>query len=178
MSVVSAIGVLFLVFLAIILLCLTVIWLEKRFPGKSHDERQDRSQGRACRLSFYIGLLYYGFVTMLLMALQRQGKTIEPYLLVFGGILLQVAVYRIFCMITQSFMRTYQKPMGAILFDMIMGTVAILCYRISAKHNLLEEMGYPASFEWIFLILAVMFMFFVVCWVFQLLWQRLRDERE
>lgn len=178
MSITSAICVMVLCLLGIFLLCLAAVWLEKHLPGKSHDERQEQSQGRAYRLSFGIGLVYYGFVTALLMAQQKLGLTIEPYLLVFGGILLQVVVYRIYCMITQSFMRIFQKPAGAILFDLIMGIVAIGCYRISAKHNLLEEMGYPASYEWIFLVLGVMFMFFAVCWLGQFLWQRLRGERE
>lgn len=178
MSVASAVVTLFLCMTGIFLLCLGAVWLEKRFSGKSHDERQERSRDRAYRLSFGIGLIYYSFVTVLLMAQQKQGQTIEPYLLVFGGILLQITVFRIYCMITQSFMRIFQKPAGAILFDLIMGIVAIGCYRISAKHNLLEEMGYPASFEWIFLILAVMFFFFALCWLGQLLWQRLRGERE
>lgn len=178
MNMLSAICIMVLCLLGILLVCLAAVWREKLFPGKAYDERQERSQGRAYRLSFYIGLMYYGFVTMLLMNQQKLGQTIDLYLLVLGGILLQIAVYRIYCMVTQSFMRTHQKPMGAILFDLIMGIVAIGCYRISAKHNLLEEMGYPASFEWIFLILAVMFMFFVVFWMGQFLWQRLRRGKE
>lgn len=178
MTLTSVICAVLLILLGIVLLCLATVWLEKHLPGKSHDERQEQSQGRAYRLSFGIGLIYFGFVTALLMAQQKMGQIIEPYLLVFGGILLQVTVFRIYCMITQSFMCTFQKPIGAILFDLIMGIVTIGCYRISEKHNLLEEMGYPASYEWIFLVLGVMFLFFTVCWLGQFLWQRLRGERE
>lgn len=178
MSTGTFVGLIVLALGFIFLLCLAVVWLEKRFPGKSHDERQEQSRGRACRLSFGVGLLYYGFVTVLLMAQQKLGQTIEPYLLVFGGIILQASVYHIHCMITSAFMKLSQKPGGMAVFYLVMGTIASLIYRVSAGFGLLEDMGYPTSFEWVFLGLAVMSFFLAFCWLGQVIHQQLCREKE
>ena len=56
----------------IVVLCLGVIWLEKRAPGGDMDERQRQAQGRASGFAMVLGMLYF-FVVVLLLLQQVDG---------------------------------------------------------------------------------------------------------
>ena len=43
----------------LVAVCLGVVWLERRFPGKKFDERQKIARGNAYRLSSWVGNVYF-----------------------------------------------------------------------------------------------------------------------
>ena len=76
--------------LCIIAFCALIILLEKKFPSREYDERQKAAQGRASRLGMIVGMLYFMVVMTVMIFQVDHPKTVEPYLLIFIGILLVV----------------------------------------------------------------------------------------
>ncbi len=105
---------------AIVVLCAGVIYLERKFPGESYDERQKLSRGNAYRLSFWIGFFYSLAVLMILIRQVEGEKTVEPYLLIFFGAVIQAIVYHTYCILTHSALPLSEKPV-----------VTIVCYALT-----------------------------------------------
>jgi len=93
----------------IVLLCLGVIYLEKKMPVKNFDERQKQAHGRAYRISYWVGLVYYLIAMLVCVNQVGKEKTIEPYLLFLFGIMLQLTVDATYRMMTNCDLPLYQK---------------------------------------------------------------------
>jgi len=98
--------------LAVVGVCFLAKWLEKTFPGKKFDEMQTISRLKGYRLAFLVGFVYY-LATVPILTGQVDGeKTIEPYLLVTGGFLLQAMVAYTYNLITHAAMPLGENPLG------------------------------------------------------------------
>jgi len=100
--------------LAVVGVCFLAKWLEKTFPGKKFDEMQTISRLKGYRLAFLVGFVYY-LATVPILTGQVDGeKTIEPYLLVTGGFLLQAMVAYTYNLITHAAMPLGENPLVSI----------------------------------------------------------------
>lgn len=170
----NVIGWIVLIFAGIIALCGVVLWLEKRFPSKQFDERQQVSRGRACGLGLGVGVVYF-LVTMSILINQVDGeKTIEPYLLVFFGLMLETAVMCTYSLLTHSYLSFLQKPGLNILGFGFCGALQFLTLANRLKREgPLTLVGHGSS-SWIFLIAGSCFLYLTLV----LLIQQLRREKE
>jgi len=74
MTVLQILFIMLGILLGIVLLCLGVIYLEKKAPTKNYDERQLHARARAHRLSFWVGFIYSLLVVILLFSRWTAGK--------------------------------------------------------------------------------------------------------
>ena len=115
MPVIFAVGIIILVLASIVLLCFGAVWLEKRYPVQEYDERQKAARGRAYRLSTITGLVYYTCVAFVLIFQVDGKKTIEPFLLVVMGIILQGLVLHTYSILSHAALPLSGKPVATIL---------------------------------------------------------------
>ena len=66
------------VLLGIVLFCLGVIYLEKKFPTEEYDERQMQAKGKASRLGMITGMIYFLVVIVILLNQVDYEKKVEP----------------------------------------------------------------------------------------------------
>ena len=114
MSVWNAIVLLLGVLALLAAVCLCAIWLERRFPGKKYDERQKISRGNAYRLGSWVGSVYFLTILAIMLRWPDFSKFIEPYLLIFLGLELEVMVMHMYCIITRASLPLSEKPGMAI----------------------------------------------------------------
>ena len=174
MTALQVIGWMALVFVGILLFCKGAIWLEKRFPSKQFDERQQRARGRACELGLLAGMVYF-LATMVILLDQVMGdKTIEPYLLVYIGVMLQIMVMSTYSLLTYSYLSFLQKPGYSIAGFGFCGMLQFLTFRRNlADFGGLYLVG-QKSFTWVPLLTGCCFTYLAVF----LLIQQLRREKE
>lgn len=139
---------------ALLLACCAVIWLERKFPGKKYDERQHDRRGRGYRFSWIVGGCYYLAVTVILIWQTGGEKAVEPYLLVFGGLVLQIAAFDCYNMLTDAALPPSQKPLGYIVTAIMLGVL----YLISVPPAELPLVG-EGSEGWIWLMVGTVFLF-------------------
>lgn len=84
---------------ALMALCMAVIRLEKRNDSGEFDERQRQIQGNAYRLSFYVGFVYF---LGLRFCLFHFGEMEAVATLLFAGIVIQLMVYHIYCLLNHA----------------------------------------------------------------------------
>ena len=105
---------------ALVVLCWIVIQEEKQSVDENYDERQIQAQGNAYRLSFYVSLCYY-------LGLLFFGGLLESreavYLALVIGVVLQMMVYHIYCLLTHAALSVSGKPLTAVFFY---GAAAVL----------------------------------------------------
>lgn len=158
----------------VVALCVAAVWIEKHYPGEDYDERQKLAKGRAYRLAFWTGLVYYFCVAFFFLSQAEKEKVIEPYLLVAWGLLLQVMVDHTYCVITHSALPLSQKPgMTIVSYLMCGGLQLVNFYQFYMRYGAVSFVGADSA-KWIFLTAGICFYYLVVLHAIQLL----RDRRE
>lgn len=170
MSIFAVVGLIVLIHIGIIALCFAVLWLEKHYPSKEFDERQKLNRYKASRLSQLIGWFYFLVVAVILIWQVDGEKTIEPFLLVMFGILLQVTIDHTYCLLTHSALPFSQKRTAAIAGYLFCGVTQILSFAISHDLNPLSLTGRGSS-GWVNLIVGIDFLYLALMHIFQLLWR-------
>ena len=95
----------------LVAVCLGVVWMEHRFPGKKYDERQMAARGRAWRFSGIVGMVYYLLIFAYFLRCDSRGSfEVAPYLLMFGGIALSSLSFQIYCLLTHASLPLGDKP--------------------------------------------------------------------
>ena len=174
MSTVFVVFVILAVLLGIILLCFGVSWLEKREHGKEFDERQTLARLRASNLSQNVGFVYF-LISMCVMIYQVDNpKTIEPYLLVFFGYFLQMAVCQTYCMIHHAALPFAQKPRTSIIGFVFSGLMMLLYVPQNIRRDGPLSFTGHGSASWIFLVAGIYSLYLAVL----LTIQSLRREKE
>ena len=158
------------VLLALVLICAVTIWLERKFPSAKFDERQKIARGNAHRLSSLVGDVYGLVVLTILIRQVENEKLIEPYLLVFGGLLLQVMVLHIYCILTHAALPLSEKPGVAVASYLFVGTFYLLSTDFSGPFPLVGK----GSEVWAWLGVMVSFYALAVMHIIYLL----RREKE
>ena len=174
MTALQVIGWTALVFLGILIFCTGALWLEKRFPSKEFDERQQVSRGKASGLGLFVGVVYF-LATMVILINQVDGeKTIEPCLLVFFGVMLQIMVMSTYSLLTYSYLSFLQKPVASIVGFGFCGILQLLTFRTNLeRYGGLHLVGH-GIFAWVSLLAGSCFVYLAVV----LLIQQLRREKE
>lgn len=154
MSVMNAIMITIGVLAAMMIFCAVVIFIERRFPSERYDERQKQSRGNAYRLSFWTGMVYY-LVVMTVMTF-RIGKDmqIEPFLLVFGGLMMQVMVSHFYSILTNAALPLSEKPGIAVLSFSFCGILQLASHDYTQPIPLVGQ----GSQEWVTLLVGVSFL--------------------
>lgn len=105
----------------IAVICGAAVALERYFPSKNYDERQQVARGNAYRVTFWVGFVYYLVLLPYLIMGTYQDWLVEPYLLVTIGFLIQMVTFHIYCLMTHSALPLGGKPMSTIVAYSLMG---------------------------------------------------------
>ena len=130
-------------------ICYGIIFLERKFPGQMYDERQKIARGKAHQTGFVVGFIYFIVVMeVCIWQVEKDTVWVEPYILVFWGLLLEALVLNIYCLLTGSALPWDEK-----------GDATILTYFGIAFLNLIGWIGHiptepipfvgKASSDWI-----------------------------
>ena len=158
------------VLLGLIMLCIAVIFLERKFPSEKYDERQKIARGNAYRVGFGVSAVYYLVILTVMVRQVDSPKTVEPYLLIFGGLLLQAMVMHIYCILTHAALPLSEKPWIAVASYLFCGALYLATSDWSAP---LTFVGY-GSHRWTGLWMCVFFFALAVMHIVSLL----RREKE
>ena len=153
MTVLQGFGLIFGVLFVLLLTCVAVIWLERKFPSAKYDERQKIVRGNAHRFGFDLGLIYCLVVLVIMIRQVDQPKKIEPYLLLFGGILLQVMAIHIYCILNHAALPLSEKPGVAVGSYLL----CAICYFLSNDFSKPMPFVGRGSERWIWLALMISF---------------------
>ena len=173
MSLLKVTGAILAVLAGIVVLCLGVIWVEKRFPGGEMDERQRQAQGRASGFAMVLGMLYFFAVVLLLLRQVDGPKTVEPWLLVFIGILLMVTADHTYCLLCYASLPLSQSPVLSIVGYGLTGAIQLLYVWHATAKMPLSWTGHGTS-GWIHLLTGISFLYLSLIHLIQYL----RDRRE
>ena len=166
-------GCVLLVLGAVVLLCLGVIWLETNFPSAEYDERQKQAQGRASRMGFLTGVIYFGVVSVILLQQVDGPKRIEPWLLVFFGFMLMIVADHTYCFLAHASLPLSQKPLPPIVGYALLGVVQVW-YTVDAVERLpLSFVGHGTG-GWLHLLTGISFLYLAMMHLIQYL----RDKRD
>ena len=154
MSVMNAVMVTIGVLAAMLIFCAVVIFIERRFPSERYDERQKQSRGNAYRISFWTGAVYYLVVMTFLIFRVGKEPPIEPFLLVFGGLLMQVMVSHFYSILTHSALPLSEKPGIAVLAYLFCGILQLVSHDYNQPIPLVGQ----GSQEWVTLLVGVSFL--------------------
>ena len=149
----------------LVAVCLGVVWLERRFPGKKFDERQKIARGNAYRLSSWVGNVYFLVILAIMIRWPDLTRFVEPYLLIFLGLELEVMVMHIYCIITHASLPFSEKPAVTIYSYLFIGVLYLTMVDFSRP---LELVGYDCN-RLIWLSLGLLFLAVAVMHILSLL---------
>ena len=158
------------ILVGIVVLCAGVIYLQKKAPGQEYDERQKIMRGKASDLSLTTGFVYFLVVTAILIRQVEGEKTVEPFLLIFFGLELQMLVYHTYCLLTHSAMPLSQRPVTAVVCYSFSGLIQFL-YIFNRLGDFPIAMVGRGSAGWIHLTGGVFFLYLALMHLIQMLWK-------
>lgn len=161
------------ILLGIVLLCLGVIYLEKRIPAKQYDERQLHARARAHRLSLWVGFAYYLVVTVVLIRQVDGEKTVEPFLMVFVGLILQALVLHTYSILSDAALPLSERPWYPIACFTFMGCLQLTQFYNQLRWGIPGLTGRGAA-DWVFLMTGISFLYLSLLHLIQ--WLRGRKE--
>ncbi len=173
MNLLIVIGIVLLVLAVVVLLCLGVIWLETNFPSAEYDERQKQAQGRASRMGFLTGMIYFGVVSLVLLQQVDGPKHIEPWLLVFFGFMLMIVVDHTYCFLAHAVLPLSQKPLTSIVGYALLGAVQVWYAADAVEWFPLSFVGHGTG-GWVHLLTGISFLYLALMHLIQYL----RDKRD
>ena len=145
MSVLTAFIIMGLVLLGIVLLCFGAVWMEKNFTTERYDERQQLARMRGYRLSFFVGILFM-LVAMSFMVYQVDSeKTVEPYLLVYFGLMLQATVFHFYCLLNHAALPFSEKPVVPIVCYAFIGLMDFFAFKNAVERWPLTFVGHGTT---------------------------------
>lgn len=159
------------IFGAIIALCAFAVYLEKHFPSDTFDERQKLSRGRAYRLSSCVSYIYFAVIGVCLLRQVDGEKSVEPYLLVYFGLMLQLMVDHTYCVMTHSALPLTQKRSAAIISYLFSGATFTTMFFMHQKQYGISFIGYGTS-ALLFLMTGVCFLYLVLMHIIQMFLDR------
>ena len=121
---------LFSVVIAVLVLaCVLTVYAGRNHVSEKFDERQQIERGNAYRFSHWTGLIYYfGLLVFFVFHTGKSEWTIEPFVLLAIGILIQLDSFHIYCLITHCALPLGEKPMPTIVGYFLMGGVHFAQY--------------------------------------------------
>ena len=117
------------VIVAMVAICLGTVYLERLAPSEKYDERQKIARGNAYRFSFLLSTVYYIFLLFYFtLGTGRVEWTLEPFLLVTIGILIQMDSFHIYCVLNHCALPLGEKPKTTIVCYCVMGITYLVQY--------------------------------------------------
>jgi len=120
MIVVKAVLIMLGALLALVALCWGLLRMQRRAPTEEYDERQKIEQGKASQISMMVGFMYF---LLVICWMYLDMMPAEGYFLIFVGLMLEMMVYHICCLLTHSALPLSQKPWRSIGGYAVLGTV-------------------------------------------------------
>lgn len=170
MTIMQGLFILTAVLSLLVILCAAVIWVERKFSSEKYDERQKIARGNGYRVSFWVSAVYYLIVMSVMIFQVEKPKTVEPYLLIFGGLILQVMASHIYCILTHAALPLSEKPWVAVICYLFSGALQLLTNDYSEPFPLVGR----GSEAWVRLMTAVSFFMLAAMHLISLL----RREKE
>lgn len=102
MTILNTLLISFGVIVALVLLCMLVVWLEKHGPEGDYDERQRLARGNAYRISFFFGVAYTFFLVFYLDSSAGASLAVSPSTLLWFGLIMEWMVFNIYCLLTRA----------------------------------------------------------------------------
>ena len=161
------------ILVGIVFFCFGVIYLQKQFPGTDYDERQVQAQGRASQLAMTTGLIYFLVVIGILIRQVDLPKKVEPWLLVYIGILLMLTVDNTYRLLSHASMSLSAKPIPTIVFGFLGGMIQLLYIWHILDDFPLTLVGHGTS-GWLHLLTGIEFFYIALLHLIQFL----RDRKE
>lgn len=96
---------------ALLLACAVCVWIEKKSDARAektqdesarYDERQIAAQGKAAKVCSMTFAVYYGCLALYLMPFKNQQYPVDPFILVWAGLVVGSLVYTAYCMMTDA----------------------------------------------------------------------------
>lgn len=173
MTVLQILFIMLGILLGIVLLCLGVIYLEKKAPAKNYDERQLSARARAHRLSFWVGYAYFLAVVIILMGQIDGEKKVEPFLLVFAGLILQALVLHTYSILSDAALPLSERPLYPITCFTFVGCLQLTQFCNQLRWGIPGLTGRGAA-DWVCLMTGISFLYLSVLHLIQ--WLRGRKE--
>ena len=121
---------LFAIVIAIILFaCVLAVYVGRNFTSEKFDERQQIDRGHAYRFSWWISMVYYFGLAVYFIFRNGKGEwMLEPFLLLFIGILIQLQSFHVYCLMTHSALPLGEKPVPTIISNLLLGGIYLAQY--------------------------------------------------
>lgn len=117
MMIIKAVLMMLGALLALAALCWACMWMERKAPIDDYDERQKIEHGKASQISLMTGFVYF---LVVICWMYMDTMPADGFFLIFAGLVLQMMVYHIYCLMTHSALPLSRKPW------MTIGTYALL----------------------------------------------------
>jgi len=162
-------------------LCWVVGFFQKHFESEKFDERQKQVRGKADSLALTVGMVYY----LILFCLMCHGKTLplKVSTLVLLGVLIQLVVQNVYCLMGNANLPLGQMPGAAVLSYTCTGFVQLMIFRnrmesLRIAKIALEQgvdfLGVPiesaAEDVYLFLIFSIMFFSMAAMHLIRMIW--------
>ena len=109
--------------------CVLTIYVGRNFPTEKFDERQKINRGDAYRFSHWMGIIdYFGLLVYFVFHTGKAEWAIEPFVLLFIGILIQLQSFHIYCLMTHSALPLGEKPIPMIVSYTMLGGIYLAQY--------------------------------------------------
>ena len=113
----------------VVLACALAVSAGRNLSSEKYDERQQIDRGHAYRFSWWVGMVYYFGLAVYFIFHTGEGEwPLEPFLLLFIGILIQLQSFHIYCIMTHSALPLGEKPVGTIVSYFLLGSMYLAQY--------------------------------------------------
>lgn len=179
MSTLSAVLWILGIALGIVVLCAIIIDVEKNKENKNFDERQQAKRNAGYRVAFYVGFVYYGYIMVGFVGVRDwDAFQVEPYLLMYFGILLQMGTLHAYALLTDSALPLGEKPLAMVWGYTLAGVVWLINARQYAKRY--PGSGMPLrgddSYKWVPLTTGIFFLLLALAHLISMLRKRKEEE--
>ena len=166
---------------ALTALCWVVGFFQRKLPSEKFDERQQQVRGRANSLALTVGMLYY----LVLFCLMGNGISLplKASTMVILGVLIQLVVLNVFCLLGNANLPLGQNPEAAILSYACTGFVQLWIFRNRMEYLKIVELALSQGVDplgipleearedvYLFLIFSVMFFSMAALHLIRALW--------
>ncbi len=161
----------------LVVICLLAIKVRKDWPSKNFDERQKIAQSHGCKVSFWLGLIYYVAVTVYLVPLEvGEEPGFSPFLLLYFGMMGQIMVLHIHGLLTHSELPLSGKPVATIVGYIISGCIHLVGMKMNWRRYPGLALRGEGTIQWVFLVSSMTFFLLAGAHGISLLWKEKEEE--
>lgn len=179
MSTVSAVLWILGIALGIVVLCAIIIDVGKNKENKKFDERQQAKRNAGYRVAFYVGFAYYGYIMAAFTGVRDwDAFQVEPYLLMYFGILLQMGTLHAYALLTDSALPLGDKPLKTAAWYTLMGVMWLINGHLYTRRH--PSAGMPLrgddAYKWVYLTSGIFFLLLALAHLISMLRKRKEED--